>query len=104
MTEFTGDWGIGEQLDPGPVSISGSVTQSGGQPIANALVTISGGNLPAPIRTQTGSFGLYQFSNLQAGETYTVRVDVKRFRFSVNNQQVTPLGNVSNVNFVANPQ
>jgi hypothetical protein len=101
---LTGDWGIGEQLDPGPVSIGGSVTTSGGQPIANALLTISGGNLPAPIHAQTGSFGLYQFSNLQAGETYTVRVDVKRFRFSVNTQQVTPLGNVSNVNFVANPQ
>ena len=28
---LTGDWGIGEMLDPGPVSISGSVTQSGGQ-------------------------------------------------------------------------
>jgi hypothetical protein len=101
---LSGDWGIGEMLDPGPVSISGSVTQSGGQPIANALVTISGGNLPAPIQTQTGSFGLYQFSNLQAGETYTVRVDVKRYRFSVNTQPVTPLGNVANVNFVANPQ
>lgn len=104
VTDLTGDWGAGSQLDPGPVSISGSVTQSGGQPIANATVTISGGNLPAPIQAQTGSFGLYQFSNLQAGETYTVRVDVKRYRFSVNTQQVTPLGNVSNVNFVANPQ
>jgi hypothetical protein len=101
---LTGDWGIGEMLDPSPVSISGSVTQSGGQSIANALVTISGGNLPAPIQTQTGSFGLYQFSGLQAGETYNVRVDVKRFRFSVNTQPVTPLGNVTNVNFVANPQ
>ena len=101
---LTGDWGIGEMVDPGPVSISGSVKQSGGQNIANATVTISGGNLPAPIQTQTGSFGLYQFSNLAAGETYTVRVDVKRYRFSVNTQQVTPLGNVANVNFVANPQ
>jgi hypothetical protein len=104
ITDFTGNWGVGEQSETAPVSIGGSVTQSGGQPIANALVTVSGGNLPAPIQTQTGSFGLYQFSNLQAGETYTVRVDVKRYRFSVNTQQVTPLGNVSNVNFVANPQ
>ena len=104
LTDLTGDWGIGAQLDPGPVSISGSVTQAGGQPIANATVTISGGNLPAPIVTQTGSFGLYQFSGLQAGETYNVRVDVKRYRFTVNVQPVTPLGNVTNVNFVANPQ
>ena len=104
ITNFTGNWGIGEQAETAPISISGTVTMFGGQPIANALLTLSGGNLPTPIQAQTGSFGLYQFSNLQAGETYTVRVDVKRYRFSVNTQQVTPLGNVSNVNFVANPQ
>lgn len=104
LTDFTGDWGIGEQLDPGPVSISGSVTTSGGLPITNATLTISGGGLPLPIITQTGSFGTYQFSNLQAGETYTVRVDAKRYRFSPNTQPVTPLGNVLNVNFAANPQ
>lgn len=104
ITFINGDWGIGAQLDPGPVSISGTVTTSGGQSIANATLSLSGGNLPAPIQVQTGSFGSYQFSNLQAGETYTVRVDAKRFRFSPNTQQVTPLGNVSNLNFVANPQ
>lgn len=104
LTDFTGDWGIGERLDPGPVSISGSVTTSGGLAISNATVTISGGGLPSPIVTQTGSFGTYQFTNLQAGETYTVRVDAKRYRFSPNTQLVTPLSNVSDVNFVANPQ
>jgi hypothetical protein len=103
-TEFNGDWGIGEQLDPGPVSISGTVTQSGGQPIRNALLTLTGGNLPGPLTVQTGNFGTYSFANLQAGETYTVRVDVKRYRFTPVTQMVTPLGNVANVNFVANPQ
>jgi hypothetical protein len=102
-TEFTGDWGIGEQLDPGPVSISGTVMTSGGQPIRNALLTLTGGNLPAPLTVQTGNFGTYSFTNLQAGETYTVRVDVKRYRFTPATQMVTPLGNVANVNFVANP-
>jgi hypothetical protein len=104
ITNFTGDWGIGEQLDPGPVSISGTVTTSGGQPIRNATVTITGGGLQAPIIAQTGTFGTYSFNNLQAGETYTVRVDVKRYRFTPATQMVTPLGNVANVNFVANPQ
>jgi hypothetical protein len=104
FTEFTGDWGIGEQLDPGPVSISGTVTTSGGQPIRNATLTISGGNLPSPVTVQTGNFGTYGFSNLQAGETYTVRVDVKRYRFAQPTQVVTPMNNVSNVNFIANPQ
>lgn len=99
----TSNLGIGEMLDPGPVSVSGTVTTAGGQPIRNALLTISGGNLPAPVQTQTGNFGTYIFEGLQAGETYTIRVDAKRFRFSPVTQQVTPLGNVGNVNFVANP-
>ena len=99
-----GAWGIGSQLDPGPVSISGSVTTAGGQPIRNAALTISGGNLPLPITVQTGNFGTYSFSNLQAGENYAVRVDVKRYRFAQPTQLVTPMGNVSNVNFAANPQ
>ena len=104
VTQFTGDWGIGEQLDPGPVSIGGTVTTSGGQPIRNATLTISGGNLPSPVTAQTGNFGTYSFTGLQAGEAYTVRVDVKRYRFAQPTQMVTPFGNVGNVNFVANPQ
>lgn len=103
-SDFNGTWGIGAQLDPGPVSVSGTVTTSGGQPIANATLTISGGNLPAPVTTQTGSFGTYQFSNLLAGETYTVRVDAKRYRFTPATQQVTPFADVGNVNFTANQQ
>jgi hypothetical protein len=104
VTQFTGDWGIGEQLDPGPVSISGSVTTSGGQPIRNATLTITGGNLPSPVTAQSGNFGTYSFTGLQAGESYTVRVDVKRYRFAQPTQLVTPFGNVGNLNFVANPQ
>jgi hypothetical protein len=104
ITDFTGNWGVGAQLDPSPVSISGTVTTSGGQPIRNATLTISGGNLPSPVTVQTGNFGTYGFSNLQAGETYTVRVDVKRYRFAQPTQQVTPMNNVGNVNFVASPQ
>jgi hypothetical protein len=104
ITNFTGNWGIGEQSETAPVSIGGTVTALGGQPIANALLTLSGGNLPSPIQVQTGSFGTYQFSNLQAGSTYTVRVDVKRFRFSPNSQALTPVANISNVNFIATPR
>jgi hypothetical protein len=101
---INGDWGIGAQLDPSPVSISGNVTTAGGQPIRNARLTISGGNLPAPAEVQTGNFGTYSFTGLQAGEAYTIRVDVKRYRFAQTTQVVTPMNNVSNVNFAANPQ
>lgn len=101
---INGDWGIGAQLDPSPVSVSGNVTTAGGQPIRNASLTISGGNLPSPVTVQTGNFGTYSFTGLQAGETYIIRVDMKRYRFTQTpNVQVTPFTDLSNVNFVANP-
>jgi hypothetical protein len=101
---LTGNWGIGEMLDPGPISISGRVTTSTGNGIPNATVTISGGNLPAPVTGNTGSLGFYTISNLQAGEMYTVKVSAKRYRFPAGGQVVTPLGNMDDVNFTANPQ
>lgn len=104
VIDFTGSWGIGGQLDPGPVSISGSVTTAGGQPIRNATLTLTGGGLTAPMYVQTGTFGTYALTNLQAGETYTVRVDSKRYRFTQTTQSVTPMSNITNVNFAANPQ
>jgi hypothetical protein len=104
LTELTGLWGVGEMADPGPVSISGSVLTSGGAGIRNAVVTITGGNLPGPVSTQTGQFGTYLFSGLQAGEVYTVQASAKRFRFGTTSRQVTPFANVTGVNFTANPQ
>lgn len=104
VTQLTGDWGIGEQLDPGPVSISGRVTTAGGMPIRNATVTISGGGLTAPITVITGSLGTYVFNGLQAGETYTVTASAKRFRFPLGGRQVTPMTNVADVDIAANPQ
>lgn len=104
VTEFTGDWGVGSTLDPGPVSISGRVTTASGNPIRSATVTISGGNLPSPVTVLTGSLGTYIFSGLQAGVGYNITASAKRFRFPSGGQNVTPAGNVENVDFVANPQ
>lgn len=103
-TDLTGDWGIGEAVDPSPVSISGTITSSTGIPLRSALVRLSGGNLPAPVEVITGNFGTYQFDGLQAGLTYTIQVGVKRYRFSPASRELTPTGNVANFNFVANPQ
>jgi hypothetical protein len=103
LTSFDFDWGIGARLD-GPVSISGTVMTSGGQPLRNAQVIISGGNLPAPVTFITGTFGTYLFEGLEAGQTYNLNVSVKRYRFPVGGQQVTPLDDVTGVNFIANPQ
>jgi Carboxypeptidase regulatory-like domain len=100
---LTGDWGRG-LADPGPVTVSGNVTTATGQPIRNATVTISGGGLPSPMVTATGNFGTFAFSGLQAGQTYTVQVSAKRYRFTPSSQVVSVNSNVTNVNFAANAE
>lgn len=101
---MTGLWGIGEREALTSVSLSGSVLTSGGAGIRNAAVTVSGGNLPAPVTVFTGSLGTYLVNGLQPGQTYTVTASAKRFRFAQASQTVTPVDNVANVNFTANPQ
>ena len=100
IDELTGDWGLGI----GPVTVSGTITSAGGQPLRNAVVTISGGNLPNPVTVVTGSFGSYFFQNLTPTLQYTIFVSAKRYRFTPNSRVITPTGNLTNINFAANPQ
>lgn len=83
------------------VSVGGQILLSNGLGIDNAVVTISGGNLPAPITQRASSFGFYNFADLQPGQTYTVTVNVRRYTFAQTSQTVTPNSNVSNLNFVS---
>jgi hypothetical protein len=86
------------------VSVGGRILTSGGAGIRNALVTISGGNLPAPITVQTGNFGSYNFAGLQSGTTYTVSVGTKRYVIMQPSRVVTPQANVTDFDFIAEPQ
>ncbi|MBX7055820.1 MAG: carboxypeptidase-like regulatory domain-containing protein [Pyrinomonadaceae bacterium] len=85
------------------VVISGRVLTSAGQGIRNSLVTISGGDLSSPVTAQTGNFGYFRFSGLHSAQTYTITVNSKRFTFSQSSRQVSPLGNVNDVDFTALP-
>lgn len=85
------------------VSVGGRVLTNGGAGIPNAVITISGGNLPASIITRTSPFGYYNFQNLQAGATYTLTVTTKRYAFAQPSRTVTPQSDVSNFDFVAEP-
>ncbi len=102
FSDFAGDWGIAEFDDPGPVSISGRVLEANGNPIRDAYVTLSAEGRP-PVTFQTGSLGNYIFQNLEAGIIYTLTGSAKRHRFATMEQQLVPLGNMADVNFVANP-
>lgn len=85
------------------VTLSGRILTAGGAGIRNSLVTISGGDLPAPVTVQTGSFGYYYFQGLHSGQTYTVTVATKRFVIAQPVRMVTLNANVSDFDFVAEP-
>jgi hypothetical protein len=86
------------------VSVGGRVMTAGGLGIRNAGVTISGGDLPAPVTVFTSTFGIYNFAGLHAGTTYTVTVATKRYILSQPTRMVTPQADVTDFNFVTEPQ
>lgn len=100
ITELTANRALGPEYG----SVSGSVTSYDGQPIRNALMVLAGGSPPAPQTAQTGNFGTYSFLYLLVGETYIIRVGAKRYRFAQSSIEIEVAGDITNVNFVANPQ
>jgi hypothetical protein len=85
-------------------SLSGRVTTSDLRGIRNAKVVVSGGDLREPIITTTGSFGYYMVDGLNAGQTYVVTVNSKRYNFTVPTRVVTLVDNVRDLDFTAEPQ
>lgn len=81
------------------VSVSGRVTNAGGQGIGNvAVFMINGGITRTAI---SNPFGFYSFSGVAPG-TYTVGASSKRFTFPAP-QTMTITDNLSDLNFVALP-
>lgn len=85
------------------VSLGGRILMSNGGGISNALVTVSGGNLPSPLIVQTGGFGYFNFPGLQSGQTYTVTVVTGRYVLAQPTRMVTPQADVTDFDFVADP-
>jgi CSLREA domain-containing protein len=81
-------------------TISGQVTTADGRGIRNVSVTLAGAN--GETRTvMTGAGGEYHFTDVQAGETYTVSVSSKRFRFNSASQMRTIFAEAEEINFTA---
>jgi hypothetical protein len=109
VTAITGCLNGGWQLQFFPttaasLSISGRVMTSSGNGIRNAAVVVSGNSMTSPRVTTTGSFGYYTFDGLQAGETYVVTVNSRRYTFSIPSRVVSLVDNIVDADFVAEPQ
>ena len=85
------------------LSLGGRVLTSGGSGIRNASVTLSGGNLPAPLTVRTGSFGYYNFQGLQPGLTYTVTVSTKKYVLTQPTRMIMLQSSVGDFDYIAEP-
>ncbi len=63
------------------VSISGRVLTPSGQALRNAVVILTDSQ-SAQRRFTTGSFGLFSFDQIQTGQSYTISVGSKRYRYA----------------------
>jgi hypothetical protein len=66
------------------IEVSGRVLTPSGQGLRNAVVTLTGTSGP-PRTTTTSSFGFYRFDDLNPGESYTLTVGSRTFRFNPTN-------------------
>lgn len=79
------------------VTVGGRVTTPSGQNLRNTTVNMIDSNGVRRVAT-TSSFGLYSFTNVATGQSYTYTVTSKRYRFSP--QIVNVNAAISNLDFV----
>lgn len=79
------------------VSVSGRVTTPNGQGLRNATVVLTDSEGNRKTAT-TGSFGIYTFDDVEAGQSYVVSVATKRFRFT--SRIVNVVDSLADVDFV----
>jgi hypothetical protein len=84
------------------VTVSGRVTNDQGRGIRNVtiILTDSNGNQRT---AQPTSFGYYNFSNIEAGETVTITAKARRFKFLQSTIVRTTNQSVTDADFVSEP-
>jgi glucose/arabinose dehydrogenase len=92
-----GQSGTIERIVRASVSISGQIFGTNGLGLRNATVTITdaAGNIR---RTPTSSLGFYQLDNVDTGQTYTINVLSRRYRFEPRTLDVS--NELTNIDFV----
>jgi hypothetical protein len=83
------------------VSIGGRVLTAEGQGIRNVLVNLTDGSGTVHT-TVTGTFGYYDFAEIEAGQTAVISVTAKRYAFAQPTIILSLTENVSEINFISN--
>ncbi len=85
------------------ISVSGRLVDNAGRGIPNAAVVMTpvyGGELRF---ARTGSFGYYRFDDVPAGDDCVISVYAKGYTFSNPSVMITPMEDMSNIDFTALP-
>jgi hypothetical protein len=85
------------------VTLSGRVLTADGKGIHKAHVSVYGANFLEPKSVSTKPSGYYKFNNLQAGQSYVVMVDDKRYTFQAPTRLVNLFGDREDIDFIADP-
>lgn len=82
------------------VSIGGRVAAADGAGIRNVVITLTDSN-GATRTARTSSFGYFRFDEVEAGETYVLGVQSKRFTFSQPTRIINVSGAMDDILFTA---
>jgi len=77
--------------------VSGRVLTPNGQGLRNAVVSITDSRGVRQMTTSS-SFGAYVFANVRGGETYTISVSSRRYRFAA--RPIVVLSNLNDVDMI----
>ena len=83
-----------------PVTISGQITTSDGQPLAGVTVRMSGA---ASRKTITDSDGNYRFENVDTDNLYTITPSRVNYNLNPENRSFSLAGNITDAGFTATP-
>ncbi len=65
------------------------------------MIVVTGNSLPHPKTVKTSSLGYYRIDGLQAGETYVVTINSKRYTLSVPSRVISLNDSVGDIDFAA---
>ena len=82
-------FGLNAPATAAEADINGRIANRSGKGLNRVRVTLSGGDLTAPLIAQTNPFGYYRFRALPTGANYVLTVDSKQHTFAENSRAIS---------------